>query len=89
MPSLEAGVSFWNVNDASKAALETLIRYSCNEIALTDLPSQSGLPELPGFQVHRWDQSILTLVTHKYGWPKDGNIVNFIAANIWMPKDES
>ena len=83
--SCEAGMSFWNVSAVSKAALETLIEYSCNEIALTDLPNQSGLPDLPGFQIHQCDQSILTIVAHKYNWPIDRNLLNYVAMNVWMP----
>lgn len=82
---LEAGISFWNVNESAKQALKIILEYTSNEVALTDIPNQSGLPELAGFIDHRHDQSILTLLSHKYHWPQDAKLLTYFDCNVWTP----
>lgn len=38
---------------------------------VSDTPNVHGLPNLPGFQEHRHDQAILTLLLKKRNWPDD------------------
>jgi hypothetical protein len=80
---IEAGVSFWKKNKHAEFVLNEWFRYCTDDRILTDKPNQSGLDNLPGFIVHRHDQSILTNLAHKYKLAIDYNILNFIRCNAY------
>jgi hypothetical protein len=49
--------------------LEQWLAFSSNEHILTDIPNTGGKSNLPGFIQHRWDQSVLSLLAHKFQLP--------------------
>lgn len=46
--------------------VEEWLRYCRDERILTDIPNESGYPNLTGFVDHRHDQSVLSLLAEKY-----------------------
>lgn len=61
------GSHFWIKNSLSMEILESWLKYCCDPRLLTDIPNTCGLDNLPGFVLHRHDQSILTNISTKYG----------------------
>ena len=45
------------------------MKYCADERCVSDIPNQCGLENLDGFQDHRHDQSIITLLQLKYNLP--------------------
>ncbi len=52
--------------DISLRFLNEWLNFAQDERILTDLQNTCGLPNLPEFIEHRWDQSILSLLAQKY-----------------------
>ena len=48
------------------AFFEEYLHFCCNPHILTDLENTCGLPNYPGFQGHRHDQSVFSLLTKKH-----------------------
>ncbi len=44
------------------------IRWCLDENILTDIPNRCGLPDYPGFMMHRHDQSIFSLLCKRHGF---------------------
>jgi uncharacterized protein YndB with AHSA1/START domain len=52
-------------SDRAWAFVREWLLYCSQTQLLTDAPNVCGLPNLPGFIAHRWDQSILSLLAHR------------------------
>ncbi|KQZ95578.1 hypothetical protein ASD74_12245 [Rhizobium sp. Root564] len=67
MPQLTAAFQVYRACDKSRAFVKALQHASSGKVQLTDLPNTLGRPNLPDFQDHRHDQSILTIIARKHG----------------------
>lgn len=63
---VEAGKCAYRKNDFVLNFVKEWLDYACNENIITDLPNICGKPNLPEFQDHRHDQSVLALMSLKY-----------------------
>lgn len=63
---LWAGFQLYRAGSEARSFLRALAEAMSDEAALTDAPNRFGLPNLPDFQDHRHDQSILTILAHKH-----------------------
>ncbi len=68
-PQLWAGCQLYRVGSEARIFVDELCAAMSNAQTLTDAPNVHGLPDLPGFKVHRHDQSILTILARKAGLP--------------------
>jgi len=64
---IEGGLCILINNDFSRAFVDQWLRYAEDPRILTDMPNQCGHDNLPGFQKHRHDQSIFSLLNKKHG----------------------
>lgn len=64
---INAGMSGWIKTDFALKFLEEWLYYSQKEELITDSPSKNQ--ELPGFNKHRHDQSIFSVLRKKYDLP--------------------
>ena len=62
-----ASFHLWRCSPAAIAFAREWLTAAQDERLLTDLPNQCGLPNHRGFQGHRHDQSLLSLLSKKYG----------------------
>lgn len=66
-PQTQASFSLWRKSKSADSFLELWLNWcSCREL-ISDDPSKCGEPELPEFEEHRFDQSLLTLCCLKTG----------------------
>lgn len=65
----DAAFALFRKSSLSIKFLENWLRYSSDERILTDLPNTCGKKNIPGFVEHRWDQSVLSLLAHKFEVP--------------------
>jgi len=63
-PQHQAGAILFYVNDTTRKLVDEWYELGCDYHLIDDSPSMS--PNLPGFQEHRHDQSIFSLLTKKY-----------------------
>ncbi|MBD2865605.1 hypothetical protein [Paenibacillus oceani] len=63
---LMGSFSLYLNNDRSRKFVQQWLDYCCNEQIVTDRPNRCGLPNLPEFQDHRHDQSVLSLLAVKH-----------------------
>lgn len=61
------GFLVFQKNDLSKSFIQDWLNYSCDYRILTDAENEMGKPNLPEFKEHRHDQSILSILSVKYG----------------------
>jgi len=64
---IQASFSIWVNNPESKNIAKEWRNLSSERQMISDDASKLGLPELPDFHEHRWDQSLLSLVCMKRG----------------------
>jgi hypothetical protein len=62
-----ASFHLWRCSPAALRLAHEWLELAQDEQLLTDRPNQCGLPNHPGFQDHRHDQSIFSLLTKKHG----------------------
>ncbi|MCI0360322.1 MAG: hypothetical protein L0211_17745 [Planctomycetaceae bacterium] len=62
-----ASFHLWRCSPAALQLARQWLELAQDERLLTDLPNQCGLPNHDGFQDHRHDQSIFSLLTKKHG----------------------
>jgi len=65
-PHCDASVSLFRKCERATHFVTEWLRYGSNANILTDLPTSMGLPDLPGYRDHRYDQSILSLLAQKF-----------------------
>lgn len=61
------GVHLWRRSAFTLRFVAEWLRYTEDRRIITDMPNQYGQPNYPDFREHRHDQSILSLLTKKYG----------------------
>ena len=66
-PQVESGYSLWRKTPFSMMLVAEWLHYAEDERIVTDAPNRCGLPNLPGFREHRWEQSIWSLLCKKHG----------------------
>jgi hypothetical protein len=66
-PQRLASFSLWKKTTGSMLLARQWLELAQDERVLTDLANQCGLPNYPGFQGHRHDQSLFSLLTKKHG----------------------
>lgn len=64
---IQASFSFWRVGPRSRTFLKEWLSWCVQRQLVSDDPGTCGQPELPGFQGHRHDQSLMTLCCLKHG----------------------
>lgn len=64
-PPIQTSPSVWTPSVFAKDFLATWLRYCRDPRCLTDMPNTCGLPNHPGFQDHRHDQAVLSILAHK------------------------
>lgn len=79
---LEAGVVGFKKCQRTLEFLDEWIKYCSDKRLVTNRPNECGLPDRPGFVAHRYDQSILTILKHKYGLKDTREIFKFIECNF-------
>jgi hypothetical protein len=62
-----ASFHLWRNSERARAIVDEWLQAAQDERLSTDTPNQCGLPNHPGFEEHRHDQSLLSLVTKKHG----------------------
>ncbi|KQR33628.1 hypothetical protein ASF91_06510 [Rhizobium sp. Leaf155] len=67
MPQLTAAFQVYRACDEAREFISALKIATSNQIQLTDAPNSLGKPNLSDFRDHRHDQSILTILAHRYG----------------------
>ena len=63
---LRASFSLWNKTTSSMKLADEWLSYAQDERIITDIPNQSDKDNYPGFQEHRHDQSIWSLLCKKH-----------------------
>lgn len=61
------GFLVFQKNDLSKSFIQDWLNYSCDYRILTDAENEMGKPNFPEFKEHRHDQSILSILSVRYG----------------------
>jgi hypothetical protein len=64
-PQRLGSYSLWRRTDAALEVADAWLRHARDPRILSDMPNTCGLPNHNGFQDHRHDQSILSLLTKK------------------------
>lgn len=64
---IQASFSIWVNNPESRHIAKEWKNLSADRQMISDDASKLGLPELPDFHEHRWDQSLLSLICFKKG----------------------
>ena len=62
-----AGLSLWRKSAFSTSFAHEWLELAQDPRVLTDAPNVCGLPDYPGFQAHRYDQSVFSLLCKKRG----------------------
>lgn len=62
----DAAFCLFKKSEQSIGFINEWLSYGTNKHIITDVPNVNGLPNFPNFIEHRWDQSILSLLAHKY-----------------------
>ncbi|WP_066406943.1 hypothetical protein [Flavisolibacter tropicus] len=65
-PHCDAAFSLFRKSEYSIRFLNDWLRFGSNKYIISDLENECGLPNLPNYIAHRWDQSILSLLAQKY-----------------------
>jgi hypothetical protein len=63
---LMGGFSIFMKNERNIKFVEEWLHYCCNKFIVTDIPNVCGQGNLPGFQDHRHDQSVLSILGVKH-----------------------
>lgn len=64
-----ASFSLWKKSAETVSVAEQWLKASQDERLITDSPNEMGLPNWEGFQDHRHDQSVFSLLTKRAGLP--------------------
>ena len=67
---VQATYSVWQKRAPVLRLLEQWLACCCDARLVTDAPNVSGMDNLPSFRDHRHDQSILTNLVVRAGWPQ-------------------
>lgn len=62
----DAALALFRKSAITESFISDWMKYGSDERIITDLPNTLGKENLPGYVEHRWDQSILSLLAHKY-----------------------
>ncbi|MEC5292978.1 MULTISPECIES: hypothetical protein [unclassified Aurantimonas] len=62
--------SLWTNTSQAIAFLERWLAFCSDPRCLTDQPNVLGLPDLPGFRSHRYDQSVFSILAHQLAAPR-------------------
>lgn len=62
-----AGFTLWRKSNLAMEVAHEFLRFAQDKRIITDMKNQCGHPNYPGFIAHRHDQSIISLLTKKYG----------------------
>ena len=62
-----SGFILWKKSKFTMGFINEYLQFTQDERIITDMNNQCGKPNYPGFKEHRHDQSILSLLTKKYG----------------------
>ena len=54
-------------DDFARKFFQECLDYGCDPRILTDMPNQLGQPNYPGFREHRHDESLISVMSKKYG----------------------
>lgn len=65
-PQIGAQFQLFQKNEFSTKFIKEVLRNSCDDNIITDSPNSLGKPNLPEYIEHRHDQSITSLMAHKY-----------------------
>lgn len=67
--------------------LNDYLEYCRDPRLVTELPNECGLPNLPGFREHRWEQSVLSnlVVDYDYEYLWDTDTIHYIT-KIYSPE---
>ena len=87
---LEDGFLAFKKTDYNIELVTEWMKYCADERCVSDIPNQCGLENLDGFQDHRHDQSIITLLQLKHNLPcvmGHTGIRHFIKWNVLEHKD--
>lgn len=63
------GISIYRPTSTSIDFADEWLRWCENPAVATSEPNVCGLPDLPGYQGHRWDQSVQSLIALKHDLP--------------------
>ena len=66
-PQVDAAFALFRKSDIAIQFLEEWQKYCLDERVVGDIPNTCGKKNYWGFQQHRWDQSVLSLLAIKYG----------------------
>ncbi len=66
-PLIHAGIQLYRNCDISRAFTKKILDLSCKDRLISDDENMLGQPNLYGFEVHRHDQSIISLIALKNG----------------------
>jgi hypothetical protein len=69
MQQVMSGVQVYKNSQRTRDFLRELLSASADARVLTDQPNVMGLPNHPGFQEHRHDQSVLTIIGQRHRLP--------------------
>lgn len=65
-PLIFGGLQLFQKNKFSLNFIDEVLSYSCQDNLITDSANKFGKPNIEGFIEHRHDQSITSLIAHKY-----------------------
>jgi hypothetical protein len=68
-PHCDAAFCLFRKSKMSLQFLGEWLGYAKDNRILTDIPNSCGKRNLPGFQEHKWDQAILSLLAQRYMFP--------------------
>lgn len=72
-----AGFFIFHNNERSRKLLEEWLSFCVTKSVLLDGANVCGLPDFPEFIEHRYDQSVLSLLTVKYGLSVTKDLFNY------------
>ena len=78
---VEAGVCAFRASSSSRIAVGMWLGACEDADSLTSDENVMGRPNLPGFREHRYDQSILTNLAVRFGWPQGSALRPFVHCN--------
>jgi hypothetical protein len=67
LPQLDAAIQIYRVGTQARRFVGELKQAMRDPRILTDQPNECGLPNFDDFRDHRHDQSVLTVLAHRYG----------------------
>jgi len=65
-PQTNAFAQLYKKNKINDAFMNEMLKYGCDIRIIGDFENTCGLPNFEGFKEHRYDQSVLGILTYKY-----------------------